>query len=263
VIGATNETGKVPLAVRSDQLDTRTPAVCQANFVLIGNRGSELWTKVTIGARLSRSAWDADEFSEHSSLVGLTKVSADTLILGGTNTYSGDTFVIAGTLALTGAGSMSASSNITVNVGATLDVSARTDGTLTLASGQVLKGHGAINGNLTAVAGSTVSPGVFVGTLTVANTATLNGTTSMELNASLHTNAVLRAAVINYGGTLRLSNVAGNLASGITVDELDPDTHEHICNGRQFQRNHFSGFERVSTVLPYRVGINQHLPIQT
>src|SRR5439155_16640121 len=129
VIGATNETGKVPLAVRSDQLDTRTPAVCQAHFVLFGNRGSELWTKVTIGARLSRSAWDADEFSEHSSLVGLTKVSADTLILGGTNTYSGDTFVIAGTLALTGAGSMSASSNITVNVGATLDVSARTDGT--------------------------------------------------------------------------------------------------------------------------------------
>ncbi len=60
---------------------------------------------------------------------GLTKVSADTLIPGGTNTYSGDTIVAAGALALTGAGSITGSSNIIVNTGATLDVSARTDGT--------------------------------------------------------------------------------------------------------------------------------------
>jgi len=145
----------------------------------------------------------------------LIKTSADTLILSAANTYTGDTTVNAGTLALTSAGSISNSSIVTVNSGATLDVSARTDGTLTLSGVQTLKGSGTINGNLGARAGATISPGTSIGVLAVTGTVTLEGNTVMELNKLNGTNDVIRStASIAYGGTLIVTNVAGTLASG-------------------------------------------------
>ena len=156
---------------------------------------------------------------------GLTKTSADTLVLGGLNTYTGDTLVSAGTLALTGNGSISGSSNVTVNSGATVDVSGRTDGTLTLGDSQTLRGNGSITGNLIENAGAAVSPGVSVGALTVSGDITLHGTTFMELDASLDASDVLHAAVINYGGALSLSNLAGSLASGDSFKLFDAGSY--------------------------------------
>ena len=59
--------------------------------------------------------------------------------------------------------------------GTTLDVSGRGDQTLTLNSGQTLKGSGSVKGNLNALAGSTLSPGDTIGTLTVRSNVTLGG----------------------------------------------------------------------------------------
>jgi len=151
----------------------------------------------------------------------LTKVSADTLVLSGTYTYTGDTSVSAGTLALTGAGSIAGSPNITIDTGATLDVSASSAGNLTLASGQTLKGGGTVNGSLVASAGSTVSPGLSIGALTVSGEVVLQGATFMELNATLDTNDVLRAGLLELGGTLHLANLAGNLMAGDSFKLFD------------------------------------------
>jgi autotransporter-associated beta strand protein len=146
---------------------------------------------------------------------GLIKTGSGTLSVSGGNTFSGDTLVNAGMLALAGSGSIALSSNLVLAAGTVLDVSARIDGKLTLAAGQTLSGTGTINGSLVVGLGATLSPGPAIGTLTVTNAATLQGTASMKLNKAANTNDSLRgAASIAYGGTLSLTNLAGALAPG-------------------------------------------------
>lgn len=141
-----------------------------------------------------------------------------TLVLTATNTYTGTTEVDSGQqLALAGNGSIGGSATIDLVGGGTVTVSGRSDGTLTLQSGQTLEGVGTINGTLAADAGSTVSPGASAstGTLNVTNTAMLAGTTSMDVNAN-GSHDMLSAASITYGGTLVISNLSGTLTNGQT-----------------------------------------------
>ena len=88
---------------------------------------------------------------------GLTKLNSGTLTLATANSYTGNTTITAGTLALGINGSVSNSASISVAASATLDASARSDGTLTLMSAQTLTGNGTVNGNLTL--SGTISPG--------------------------------------------------------------------------------------------------------
>jgi hypothetical protein len=91
-----------------------------------------------------------------------------------------------------------------------LNVNSRGDQTLTLNNGQTLKGSGTVNGNVSALAGSTVNPGDSVGTLTVQQNVTLAGTLLMELNRTNAQNCdhlVSSSGTITYGGTLSVSNV--------------------------------------------------------
>lgn len=146
---------------------------------------------------------------------GLTKLSAGTLALIATNSYNGSTTVSGGTLALIGASSVSNSSGIIISNGAILDVSGRTDGKLTLVSGQTLSGSGTVNGQLQVSAGATVAPGPGLGVLTVNGNTTLSGITSMELSQTAGTNDVLKVnGTLTYGGTLALTNLSGTLANG-------------------------------------------------
>jgi hypothetical protein len=116
---------------------------------------------------------------------------------------------------LVSSGSISGSSAITVNAGAILDASTRSDGTLTVASGRTLAGNGTIWGSVTVSPGATISPGSSVGTLTVTNVVTLQGTTFVELNKSLNTNDMIAGAKsIIFGGTLALTNLSGSVAAG-------------------------------------------------
>jgi len=141
----------------------------------------------------------------------------NTVIFTATNTYSGVTDLRSGrTLALAGNGSISSSTNIMLT-GAIVDVSQRSDQTLTLASGQTLQGNGTITGGLTVGAGATVSPGGAgaIGTLTVSSAVALSGTTLMELNKTAATrDQIISSGNINYGGTLSVANLAGTLAAG-------------------------------------------------
>ena len=132
------------------------------------------------------------------------------------NTYSGGTCINAGTLALSGSGSISNSAVITIAAGATLDVSERSDQTLTLNSGQTLQGGGTVDVNLTVGQGAEVVPGnsLNTGTLTVAGAAQLQGATFMKLNAGSDGSDQINASSFSFGGTLTVTNLAGTLVAG-------------------------------------------------
>lgn len=85
---------------------------------------------------------------------GLVKTGDGTVVLGGTNTYTGTTTVSAGTLLINGDSS-----------GAT--------GAVAVGSGAILGGTGTIGGAVTIANGGAVSPGNSPGTLTIENNLTL------------------------------------------------------------------------------------------
>ncbi len=147
---------------------------------------------------------------------GIVKNGTSEMTLETNNTYTGDTTINTGTLLLSTNASIADSGNIVIGSGAALDVSQRSDSTLTLTSVQTLQGAGTLDGSLIAGGGSVVSPGVSsVGTLTVTNTVTLSGVTSMGLDQAGATNSVLACnASIHYGGTLELTYLSGSPATG-------------------------------------------------
>jgi hypothetical protein len=163
------------------------------------------------------------------------------MVLSAANTFSGPTIIADGLqVALTNNGSISHSSLIFfggTNVSTHIDVSGRSDQTLTLASGQTLAGVGGVNGSLVVSPLATISPagtnttiGITtgtnsVGTLAAANNVTLNGTTVIKLGSG--TNDIIQAgAGITYGGTLNLVNISGApLAAGSSFQVFSAATY--------------------------------------
>jgi len=104
---------------------------------------------------------------------GLTKLNTGTLTLASANSYTGDTTISAGTLALAGNGAITNSDNIVLIAGTTLNASGRSDGKLTLAAAQTLSGLGTVAGNM--LVSGVVSPGAdVVGTITNTGAATFD-----------------------------------------------------------------------------------------
>ncbi|MEO5802798.1 MAG: autotransporter-associated beta strand repeat-containing protein [Verrucomicrobiota bacterium] len=85
-------------------------------------------------------------------------------------------------------------------------------GPVTVLAGS-LGGTGIISGAVT-VQGGKLSPGNSIGRLTVNNTVTLLSDTSIEIDKSASTNDQVVATVINYGGTLTVTNLNGSLVAG-------------------------------------------------
>jgi fibronectin-binding autotransporter adhesin len=159
---------------------------------------------------------------------GIARTGGSALYLSTNETYTGPTWVTGGTLLLTNlAGgapandaSIASSSAINLN-GGNIDVTPLSTHTLTALSSQSVSGTGTIAGNL--VVNGPFSPGLTnaTGTLTVTNNATIGGSaaTAMYISATAQTNTVLAtsgsATSINYAGSLAVTNVAGNLKSGM------------------------------------------------
>ena len=148
------------------------------------------------------------------------------MVLSTSNTYAGPTIIGDGPqVALTGNGSISHSSLIFFGgsnpSSVHMDVSGRSDQTLTLASGQTLAGIGTINGKLVVSAGVIISPagtnttiGITAGanstgTIVASNNVTLNGATVIKLNGSGVNDQIQSSTSINYSGTLNLLNISG------------------------------------------------------
>ncbi|WP_159059371.1 autotransporter domain-containing protein [Rhodopseudomonas palustris] len=163
-----------------------------------------------------------------SGVGGITKAGAGSLVLSTANTYTGATLINAGTLALSGAGSIASSSGVTVGAGASFDISGITAGA-TIAT---LAGAGTValgNRTLTLSSASTAFDGVItgIGGLTLATgRQTLTGTNSYSgpttVNAGtliVNGSIVHSATSVGSGGTLAGTGTAGNVtvASGGTL----------------------------------------------
>ena len=145
-----------------------------------GTSGSLASTQVLDNAALSFNRSDALTFAGNISGSGdLTQGGAGTVVLGGSNTYTGTTEVSAGTLVVSGSHS-AGSGTYTVDSGATLrvDGSLATSGDVTV--GGTLGGTGELEAYVTVL--GTLAPRNAGGSLVVSDTLALLGTTVMEVN---------------------------------------------------------------------------------
>ncbi len=171
---------------------------------------------------------------------GFTKAGTSTITLRGTNTYGGATRITGGTLALAGEGTLTNSPSIEIGSGAVLNVSGRTGGSMTLVSGQTLKGAGTFTGGLITGSGSTLAPGASPGVLTVSGTLTMDAgsTFSVELNGTTAGTQYDQLAM--GGGSLNL--VSPTLAVTLGFVPAEGDSFQIITGMVGFDPGFFGEF---------------------
>ena len=148
--------------------------------------------------------------------VGLTKSTAGTVTISGSQAYTGTTSVSAGTLALGGDNVFANGGAVVVN-GGTLDLGTHVDtvGTLSLQAGAVNGSTGTLTATSYTLAGGTVAGNLGTGTLTSSGTVLLSGTAAA-------TAVDVTGGTLTLGGSERLANNAtlrvlgGTLALGGT-----------------------------------------------
>jgi len=142
--------------------------------------------------------------------IGIVKNDAGTLTLGGTNGYTGNTFVNGGTLALTGSGSISNTPIINLAGGTTFDISTLSS-PFVLQSGQTISNSSTttvtLNGSITNTSGTiagSFKSGVVPftiqnGTLTISSTTVFK---LSSLNPRLTVGTILPIVAKGTGGTV-------------------------------------------------------------
>ena len=154
----------------------------------------------------------------------LTKLDTGTLTLTSSgNSYTGNTTISAGTLALSGSGAFASSPTVTVGTaagaGPVLDVTGVTGGSnfspqlggaFALASGQTLKGFGLVSGKTVVSTGSTIAPGTSIGTLSFNNSLLVDGTYMADTAA---TGTQLADLIAETGGNVTIDPSAALVLS--------------------------------------------------
>ena len=184
-----------------------------------GNTGNLGTGNVTDNAALVFNRFDTVICSNIISGTGSLAQSGDgILILTAANTYSGATFISAGTLALTNSASIASSTNINLANGALFDVSGTTSHAMTLGSGRRITGDGSVNGSFTIANGATLAPGNNdLGSLSFSISLTLNAGSKTILNVSHDSqtnNVVTVTGTLTCGGSIIVSNVDDPLQGG-------------------------------------------------
>ena len=185
--------------------------------------GSE--QKFNVDTNGQNVTWSAELISEGGSL---TKSGSGNLTLTAANTYTGTTAVSAGTLILSGQGSIANSAAIDLESGGTLDV-AGVAGGFSLADGQTLRGSGSVIGDVTLSSGSTLSIGNSPGTMTFSDDLTLSGGSMSDFEIDGLTAGFFDLAqgdvgsqTVTFGGTLNLLFQAGfNTVGSVQIFDFE------------------------------------------
>ena len=177
-----------------------------------------------------------DSTGTGSGAIGLAKLGAGSLVLGGTSTYTGGTTIKAGTLALGSSGAVGSSGNITFSGGSlqftssnTTDYAARIKNS---ASAVALDTNGqAVNLGVidsTNTAGLTKSG---AGTLTLTGTNTYTGVT-LVTTGTLVVNGTLQngGVTVNSGATLKGGITAGGTTTILSGGTLSVGNSPGIAN---------------------------------
>ncbi|HMP81679.1 MAG TPA: autotransporter-associated beta strand repeat-containing protein, partial [Verrucomicrobiota bacterium] len=114
---------------------------------------------------------------------GFTKTGGGVLTLDAANTYTGDTLINAGTLALGLNGSISNSANTIVGSNTVFDVTAVSGG-FVVNDARTLGGFGVVTGDVSVASGGRISPGASIGKLTLADNLTVSGSARILLELS-------------------------------------------------------------------------------
>jgi autotransporter-associated beta strand protein len=201
----------VSIANLIDTSTTDTSAGLNYSPVVANGSGVAAAT-LTVGSDNDPQLFIGTFIDGSSQPLALTKVGSGTFTLSGDSTCTGAVSVEGGTLALaaasgthvngdpvTGSGSFSNAAVLAVSTGATLDVSGRSDGTLTLNAGQTLKHGGTGTGPIT------VTGNVNIG----------NGTLQFAINRTGFAHDTLAASgAVTYSGTLAVTNIGAVLQAG-------------------------------------------------
>ena len=184
-----------------------------------GNTGTMGTGNVTDNAALVFNRFDTVVVSNLVSGSGsLAQTGAGVLALFAANTYSGATYISAGTLALTNSASIANSTNINLANGALFDISGTASHAMTFSSGKMISGNGSVNGNITITSGATLAPGNNdLGSVSFSNALTLNAGSKTVMNVSHDwqtNNVVSVAGSFICGGSLVVSNVDAPLQGG-------------------------------------------------
>ncbi|WNJ88945.1 autotransporter-associated beta strand repeat-containing protein [Bosea sp. 685] len=163
---------------------------------------------VTLGSHTLTLSNASGTFGGAIMDTGGVTLAAGTQILSGTNTYTGATTIDGGTLALSGAGSIAASSGVSMAAGAVLDISASTGGGATIKS---LAGTGGSVTLGTKTLTLSNASGTFAGAIAGGGGLTLTAGTETLTGSQGYSGAT----TIN-GGTLALSG-AGSIAASSGV----------------------------------------------
>lgn len=197
-------------------LSSQTLTISGAGALTAAIAGGELLVDQTANTTTITAA-----IADNTSASSLTKAGTGNVTLIGTETYTGATNVLAGTLQLGsgtsgGAGNLTGTSGISISAGATLGL-----GNGSLSATQNISGAGNVakNGSFTTnftIAGTnnnyTGTTSVTVNTLTLSAGGVINGTSSITI-ATINNASVTNNGTITALGALTMSG--GNATSGI------------------------------------------------
>lgn len=189
------------------------PALAGSNYppVVVNNSTAGAAT-LTIGTDNNDGLFTGQFIDGSSQPLGVTKAGTGTLTLSGDSTSTGTVSVDAGTLRLAmasgtyfngdpilGSGSFSNATAFAVATGATLDVSGRSDGTLTLNANQTLKHSGTSTGPIAVTGNVNIGSGALL----------------LAINrAGLAHDSLAASGSTTYSGTLAVTNIGAALQVG-------------------------------------------------